>query len=753
MQGSTQPGAARRLPRSILNWFVTRGDYVAVLMVYVLITIAFTWPLAANFATFVNGNVWDVFHELWYLNYDFHAPLGPFFNMYTSSILYPIGVPLYYQVFSPLHAIIGAPLYRAFGLIPAYNFLYMFTFFVSAFTMYILVKYLTGNRYAAFFAGMAFAFAPVHAGQGTAHLNIMASELLPLFTYFFIRMQREAREREAIYAGVVLALNAMLDLHFLMLSGFIIVAYLVYSVLFQRGVFSRRYLLRLVIMAAVAAFIGAAAYYQTLYGLVFAPQQYGLATASNIPVNLIKATDLYQFFLPAPENPILGRLAAPLYANVVTLPQIRTYIGFTALSVALFGLAINRKKREILFWGFLALVGFAFALGPVIEVAGKSTGLQGIWSYAYDLIPIFRVFRTPYRLDYLVALGVAVLGGYGIAGLLPRLEKRVKGVQGARLVKVGTVIVLSSLLFVEFVPAPYQELNVSIPSFYTQVLANDHTNFAVLEVPAYVTDKVYMYYQMAYNKPLVNGYVSRTPTSSLLFLQGYPFIQQLGFFLGTKHPPTEVLNQTIVPAVIGPYILAQYHIKYIILHRDLMTPALYNESYNLVASVAGLPYYQDSLLTVFKFTPPTPNFGLQDYPATQNSSTLSLLFGGWNPYGLIIKGGRTMDVSAGVQVFSASTQYVQFRFRAEGVNQAYLFRVSVDNQTVGTFLAQGNSYNVYNTPLVQLHPGLNTVVFTSGSGCQQVSAQKKGVSAVIPRSACASLQFSWIATVQPTTTG
>src|SRR5207247_7540664 len=69
--------------------------------------ILFTWPLAANFTNFANGSVQDVYHELWYLNLDYHLPYGPFFALHTNSILYPYGVPLYFQVFSPLHAIIG----------------------------------------------------------------------------------------------------------------------------------------------------------------------------------------------------------------------------------------------------------------------------------------------------------------------------------------------------------------------------------------------------------------------------------------------------------------------------------------------------------------------------------------------------------------------------------------------------------------------------------------------------------------------
>ena len=748
------------LTRRFVSWVQDHGLDFFALTLYIIITVVFTWPLAANFTTFVNGNVMDVFHELWYLNLSYHSTYGPFFLLYTNQILYPYGVPLYFQVLSPLHAIIGAPVYLLFGLVPAYNFLYMFTFFASAFTMFILVKYLTKNAYAAFFAGLAFAFAPVHTGQGLSHLNIMASEMLPLFAYFFIRMAREARDREAVYAGVAITLNAMFDLHFLLLSGILIVAFLIYSVLFQRrSILNKRYAVRFGLMLLVAGVIGLVVYYQTFYGLIFAPSALGSTAAATVSVHLHRSPDLLQFLLPSPQNPILGRFSTPFFTNFLSFLQVQTYIGYTVLVLSIAGLYTRRKDRGVLFWAFLAVVAFLISLGPSVIVNGQVTGLQGIWTYLDYLVPFFKSFRTPFRIDYLVAFGLAILAGYGVTAINDRIDRM--NVTGANwragairsdwfwpFVKLFVLALLCTSLAIEFIPAPYPEMNATIPTFYTQVLANDHSNFSVLDVPAYNGNDVYLYYQSAYGAPVVNGHISRTPPESLIFTTSYPFIDQLGTYIrGRRALPPDIVNQTVSVTQIAPYILAQYHIKYIIIHRDLLSPALYDKAVSVVSSVLGLPYYVDQQLTVFRYIPSSPTVGLANYPAAANVTDVALLTGGWNPYGLPQHHARTLTASGGLDVYMQYAEPMQVRFSARAVNTTQYIQVQVNGQSAGTYELVPGKYQLYSTSFLIFGAGSNLVTFTSLEGCHAVSYG--GSASSSPANVCVSAEFNSIALVQP----
>jgi hypothetical protein len=380
------------------NWIADRTDYLVVILLYILLTCIFTWPLAANFTTFVNGATEDVFHELWVLHTASTAAYGPFFLFYTNSNLAPNGIILYYQVVTPFNSLVFLPISTLFGEVVAYNLLYMFTFVASAFTMYVLAYYLTKNKYAAFFAGIAFGFAPVHLGEGLAHLNIMSSEFLPLYTYFLIRTFRERNFRNPIFAAIALVLNAMCDLHFLVFGICITGVFLIYwAFVHFRATFSRAFLERFGIMAALAAIIGAVVYFQTLYGLFFAPQAQGagLGQTPLLAAAGRRSADLLQFFVPSPQNPLFKTTTSSIYANFQSNSNVYTFMGYSVIALALIGIVASKEKRRVWLWIGLVLFGFLMALGPYVVINGKTSAIPSLWQWWYYLVPFSKAIRTP----------------------------------------------------------------------------------------------------------------------------------------------------------------------------------------------------------------------------------------------------------------------------------------------------------------------------------------------------------------------
>jgi hypothetical protein len=289
---------------------------------------------------------------------------------------------------------------------------------------------------------------------------------------------------------------------------------------------------------------------------------------------------------------------------------------------------------------------------------------------------------------------------------------------------------------------------VSIPPFYTNVLANDHSNFAVLEVPAVTSNDVYLYWQSAYNKPTVNGHISRTPTSSLIFLISTPFVDQLGTFLtGKRHGrgPQDIVNQTIIPDEIGPFVLAQYDIKYVIVHKDLMPPTVTNRTIDFVTAALGFPIYQDNRIVAYRIDPASVG-GIARFAEFANASYVATLYGGWNNFGAVGAHARSMDVSAGLNVYSPTEQYMQLRFRGQGVTGSYHLQTMLNGQTIGNFYLVNGTYAVQSSPYLHLRQGWNQLSFNSLEGCSSrtPSASAGGVQA--PQ-ICASVQFDWIAFV------
>jgi hypothetical protein len=727
------------------------SDLIIVSVIFAVLTVIFTWPLASVFTTFANGNIQDIFHEIWFMRLGSTAPYGPFFLFFTNTILYPTGVPLYFQVSSPINTLLFALLSPAVGEIAAYNFLYMLTFFLSALFMYIFAFYLTNNKYGAFVAAIIFGFAPIHLSQGLGHLNIMSAEFVPLFGYFLMKLVRETTGRTLTSIGLALAvvLNAMCDLHMLLMVITITVAFLIYYFLFEsKIILNWSFMSRFVLAYIIAAFFTFIVYFQTVYGLLFAKQAEVAATA---PFNSRYSADLLSFFVPPPSNPIIGHYAASVYSHFLSNDLGIVYIGWTALALSIVGVFAYRRNRQVLFWLFVALVGFLISLGPYVVVNGNITPIPGVWQWFYFLVPLFKSFRTPYRFAYTIMLGVAVLAAYGVTWIATEIQRREKSILSASILKTGLALILVALIVIEFITIPFPTTNLTIPQGY-QILARDHSNYNVLEVPVNATISEYFYYQQVYNRPLINGHVSRTPQYSLSFAQTTPFINQLGARFPGKAPP-DIVNQSSVTAqAIAPYILGQYNIKYIIVHKNLLTAAHYTSIYALVSSVTGAPIYQDNLMTIFEYNVTRTSGGMMQFlDSDPHIDNYSLLYGGWYQYGRFCgpqfsvtqacSGTRAMEETAGLDVFSKTNDTATFHFVAEGVTGNYSIVLYVNGVAMGTYFVSSSHYGIYYTNPFPLVAGENNIEFYSPSGCSGIPTPNKD-NIPVPGIPCVSIRVS-----------
>jgi len=746
--------------RSVPDWILDHGDYVFAFCLYVVLTVLFTWPLAENFRTFVNGDSFDVFHELWYLHLGATSPTGPFFVFYSTQSYYPTGTPLYFQVLSPFNTLNFMWLAPLFGEIVAYNVLYMFTFFFAGFTTYIFVKYLTRNNYAAFLAGLAFAFAPIHTGQGFDHLNIMSAEFIPLFAYFMVKMARERNLWNSVYTGAAMVLNAMCDLHMFLLCAAMFVVFHIYTFLTQRKLLANRsYIQRLIVMTVFTGLLGVVVYFQTVYGLFFVPKTIGSSSAATRYFSA-RSADLVSFFVPSSANPFFSRYVSSINVAIgkaAVLPNegSTAYIGYSVLGLAILGLIFFWQRRDVYFWGLLALVGAILALGPYVRILGVASPIPGVWGYLYYVIPLLNSFRAPYRFDYLVALGLSILAGYGTTGIMNRVTKLRFPNASKNLMKAFIIIILCTLVIVEFLPIPYAEYYAPIPSFY-QVIANDHSNFSVLEVPIQNPDQsLYLYYQSAYNHPMIDGSIARNPAFPSILYESAPFIDQLGTYSPTA-TPRDIINQTYPMITLAPYILAQYNVKYIIVHKNLFTNSTAWIPYvQLLTEVVGQPIYQDASLVAFRFSPPDPGMGIVSFLQRYNNiSLVSLLYGNWLREGLFGANARAMSGFGGLNIFSATNQSIQLQFDVEGLGQTYPLQLTVNGQTVGTYVAFLGSYTVYSTAYFHVYEGENQIIFYSPQGCNvPVSPTAKNLAS--PKASlnnCVSANFRWIDPVAAYTT-
>ncbi len=144
-----------------------------------------TWPLALGLGSDVPGDLGDSLLNMWILAWGAHhvpqlltGALG-WAQFWDGNIFHPspLALSLSEHLFGQVLQIL--PIYWLTGnIILCYNLLFISTFALSAFGTYLLVYDLTGDRRAAFIAGLVYGFLPYRIAS-VPHVQVMSSQWMP----------------------------------------------------------------------------------------------------------------------------------------------------------------------------------------------------------------------------------------------------------------------------------------------------------------------------------------------------------------------------------------------------------------------------------------------------------------------------------------------------------------------------------------------------------------------------------------------
>jgi hypothetical protein len=232
----------------------------------------------------------------------------------------------------------------------------------------------------------------------------------------------------------------------------------------------------------------------------------------------------------------------PLKLRVHSTPRV-----LSALALAASGLfASSRRVRAfvrgipasaVAFYAAALAAAFWLSLGPAVMSKGARVAGDGLYWWFYLYVPGFDGLRVPARMGMLVALFLAVLGGYGARALeraLQRSEAPWLGLRGAT----AALAALSALFLVEASPAPIAingtwsvgDLKAppvpvlspyGPPSIYRAV--RELPPRAVLAEFPFGEEQYelrYMLYSASHWRPLLNGYSGGFPRSYAVHLAG-----------------------------------------------------------------------------------------------------------------------------------------------------------------------------------------------------------------------------------------
>ena len=526
-----------------------------------MLTLVMTWPLVTELNSHLIGNNIDVWLNPWATWWTKQALTKGLDLFHTDMIYFGKGTSLFFHSFSYVNSALELLLQPLVGTLPAYNIVVMLTRVLSGYGMYCLVHYLTRQPAAAFFSGLVFAFIPYMMYE-TAHLIVVSTQWMPFFMLHLIRLVREQRRRSILPATAFFVLTALSSWHLMVFLTFLAALFLLVSLVFERSSWSLSTWRDLVLMGLAALIVLAPFFHLFIRELTLEPQPY-MEAVDGI------GTDLAAFFLPAAGNPVLNVVSKDLSADRPF------YLGFLAVGLGLVSVVMDwRRSRS---WVIVAVVFFVLTLGTQPQFNGHDVGPKLFWG-----VIISGIHRHPFRFNVLVAFGLAICSGLGLAALLKRLAGDRSWVSK---LCAGAAC---SVLLIEYLCIPFPVTKIKVPTFF-QELAEQPGDGVILDLPmGRQPAKISMYWQTVHEHPIVDGHVSRTPPDVYEWVDSYPVLHSL-----------RACERSLPPADLAPLLpqLVGTGIEYVAVHkmgavRSVSIP-IWSEAQTRE------PLYEDNLIVVY----------------------------------------------------------------------------------------------------------------------------------------------------------
>ena len=332
------------------RFYIKKGlkEHILVIISYLALTIFLTFPVAFNIKTHIPGGL-DAFgwiRTLWYTKI---AILQPDLTSLTHDNLtfYPGGkdISAFPSAFNQLTSLV---LSNFMDVHIAYTILWLASFCLGAYGTYLLVYYLTKNKFASFVSGIVFAFSPFHMLHALAgHLGAATILWIPFSALYLMKLFKEPTLKNSILAGIFFILVAMSDLQYMVFMGVfvsLLFFYEIYCILteFHEGYLPKIFdLLKKYIPFALIAFVGLIPL--AIGDIIIATSQENFLMPGSSEA-ITYSNDLLSFFLPSVLHPLFGNFVRPIYANFTgNVYESTAYIGYTVLLLTI--IAFSRLKN------------------------------------------------------------------------------------------------------------------------------------------------------------------------------------------------------------------------------------------------------------------------------------------------------------------------------------------------------------------------------------------------------------------------
>lgn len=470
-----------------------KKDSLLALIFFLAVSALMTYPLIFNLPVAID-DVGDPFFNAWTLAWNHHQLFHDPLHLFDANIFYPNKWTLAYSEHQFASALLSLPVYLSGGNpIFASNFVLFLSFVLGGWGVYLLVRNLTGRAAAGIVSGLIFAFSSYRFSQ-LPHLQILTTQWMPFALLYLHRAFETKQRKHFILFGFFLLLQLLtsnyLGLIFMVSLGVFVAGFL----LIHKSRFGWNGFRKLFVTFAVA-------------GIIFLPFVIPYMKVKEMQGLHRSMSDLKQYSAQA-EN-YLGVAGNhkwyPPFFKSFGDPERQLFFGFAAMALALTAFFLPQLKKNKERWVYLAVLVLCFLLSMGSESKIFGISLEG-WPYKffYYLMPGFDGMRVPSRFALMVGLCLAVLAGFGFAGLQARFKK-----------KTGVMALTALFSFVVLaegwsVPIRFHSFTAKPPEVHTWLKDQDDVR-AVLHLPAFTGTSVhlemnYVYWSAWHWKKMLNGY-------------------------------------------------------------------------------------------------------------------------------------------------------------------------------------------------------------------------------------------------------
>ncbi len=599
-----------------------------ILVVYLLLSVLMTWPVAAQLGTAYAGGRSDLWvHQwtFWWVKYALGQGLNPF---HTELLYYPQGVALTSHNIAWFNIAVWLPLQSLVGEVAAYNLIFIVVFALNGFAFYLFAREVTARPLPSIVGGIVFGFWPYTLSHYD-HPNMIVVFWVPLTLLFVLRALRRGSLPYALLAGVTLAMVGISRWQLLVMAGPLLLAVVLvefFRLARGQGTFPWRSLGLLLLTGGVALLLMAPLAAPLVLDQLgrSGPEAVSVEEPDEALTDLlayVMPPDLYPRIWPDVPDPVPYPGWQP-YHTISASTYYVPFIGWVTLALVLYGLL--RVWPRTWPWLLLALAILLFALGPALAVNGRRLADPMPYRFLEETL-LGVLIRRPHRLNIFLGFPVAMIVTWALVDLTARLGARFANGRGAA---AGTAVALGlgALILWENPVPPLPTTVTPVPAWYNE-LAAEEGDFGILQIPFHNRgfDKLYMVYQTVHGKPIVSGHVSRLPQEAFSFIDTVPFLQPLNSIYTWDVVDESWVDPQVRDVTRQLGLLAAAGVRYVVLNKPLV-PLGFQERWRDWVSFE--PAYEDDEILVYRTAPRAG----QDYEVVQPlAEGLGLIEAGFAP--------------------------------------------------------------------------------------------------------------------------